>query len=218
MSAALAALKVWLPPTPDAVIVLISSVSVHSVLTRGSRLLTPLCSVPKLVYRGLGETERVRIIRLPDAGVSFVAVASGEGTLPVDSTSSIACPSTDRDIFSYAALSTKRYCVSTRLTVAINFQFVRDCKTFVAVSFTHCVQVLPTIANTFYKFLLSLRQYRSLPSFPTASNVLMFLFSIFTPIVMRSTDLHTGPAPKPVVGSVILLSPATSTRARRLCL
>ena len=170
------------------------------------------------MYRGLGETERVRIIRLPNAGVSFVAIASGEGTLPVDSTSFIACPSTDRDIFSYAMLSTKRCCVSTRLTVAIKFQFVRDCKTSVAVSFTHCVQVLLTIANTSYKFSLSLRQYRSLPSFPIASNVRMFLFSIFTPIAMRSTDLHTGPAPKPVAGSVILLSPAMSTRARRFCL
>ena len=58
MSTALAALKVRLPPTPDIVIALVSSVSVQSVLTRGSRLLMLLCSVLKLVHRDLGETER----------------------------------------------------------------------------------------------------------------------------------------------------------------
>ena len=160
----------------------------------------------------------MRIIRLPDAGVSFVTIASGEGTLPVDSTSSIACASTDREIFSYGTLSTKCCCISIGLTVAINFQFVCDCKTFIAISFTHWFQVLPTIATAFSKFLLSFRQYRSQPSSPTGSNVLMFLPSIFTPTVVLSTFFHTRHTPKPVVGSVILLYPATSTRARRLCL
>ena len=91
MSAVLAALKVWLPPTHDAVIVLVYSDIGSLVLTRVSRLLTPLCSVPKLMYRGLGETKRVRIIRLPDAR-SFLCRRrfKVKGTLPVDSASSIA--------------------------------------------------------------------------------------------------------------------------------